>query len=386
MNHLIFLKEFLNKRAAFPFFKRIAFKGTMLHKSAANQNEYPHEATLVRDVPGYLTIDLPETPTKLLKIKSMQGYYIDLSKFTDFSSYIKSVQGPGSRSNLRRYTGRLESCFAIRYQVYYGNMEKKEYNRLFNALRSMLIRRFEEKKESNYELPYLQEIQGSLYKLILEKKASLYVIYDGIKPISIRINMFKGPLAYYILSGYDIDYSRFHPGLIDMAKNTAWLFQNNFIMYDLLKGYKKYKSKWYTTPYNNYHYLVLHHRSFGNFLKFIWKLSRLQLREFILRLIRILHLNSLGKKAYKQLHSLMEKKRKIPQLIEVPEAEKEALLKNMTAIEIEGDTRYQYLRRPVYDKLFTLKWQYQNTRIYKNCDLPVFCLQNGKSRVFIRVQ
>lgn len=208
---------------------------------------------ILRDVPSYLEIEWEETKIKIKtqSLVTQKTYVVDLDHYRDSDAYLQKHFGPKSRSALRRYKKRLEQCFRIEYWVHYGAMDKIGYDVLFEQVRDLMERRFEQKKERNYELQHLEEIKNDVYPKLLEKQASIFVILADNKPISIRINLMHGKLAYYILSAFDPDYDLFRIGKLDMWQNIKWLIENGFEKYDLLKGYAYIKEDWADSIYDN---------------------------------------------------------------------------------------------------------------------------------------
>jgi len=135
--------------------------------------------------------------------------------------------------------------------VYYGEVDKIEYDALFEQLRNLMISRFDQKKEQNYELRHLEGIKNDVYPRLLEKQASIFVIYANGRPISIRLNLMKGRLAFYLMSAYDPNYELFRVGKLDMWQNIHWLMENDYEKYDLLKGYGYIKDRWSDSKFDN---------------------------------------------------------------------------------------------------------------------------------------
>jgi hypothetical protein len=244
-----------------------------------------------------------------------------------------------------RYQNRLNTCFNIKYISYYGSIEKEEYTKLFIALKELLIRRFNEKQEVNYELKHLSEFHEIIYDLILDCKANLYVIYDDETPISIRINMFKNKIAYYIISGYDIDYSKFHLGSIDMLKNIEWCINNDFEIYDLLKGYDYYKTKWATKTHDYFNYITYSRNSIVGLYTFVKEVIKYKFYRFFKK-YRIIS----KYKNFKKSIFGFNRNRKSKLSYHFSNFDKE-----MTSKTIEIDFKkneYSFLRKPVYDFLF----------------------------------
>ena len=45
--------------------------------------------------------------------------------------------------------------------------------------------------------------------MILEKKASLFVVYEDSNPIALRLNYFSENTLFHAITTFDIDYSKF---------------------------------------------------------------------------------------------------------------------------------------------------------------------------------
>ncbi|WP_170179716.1 GNAT family N-acetyltransferase [Flavivirga rizhaonensis] len=321
---------------------------------------------IFKDVSDYLDIELSEHSKSIVnnKIKTLNGHLIELHLFRDISEYLKKKFNSKSRSNLRRYENRLVTCFNIKYASYYGDITKEEYDMLFVVLKKMLIKRFAEKQENNYELQYLGGYYDVLYDMILKKKANLFVIYDGKKPISIRINMCKKKLIYYILSGYDIDYSKFHLGFIDMLKNIEWCMDNNFEIYDLLKGYDYYKTKWSTKTHDYYNHIIYRSNSIGILLIGQYFAIKEIIKYKSYRLFKKWNLHTKYKGLNKHIFRIKNftNNKKLPTILIDSNAK---TTDKIIEINIDKDNEYAFLRKPVYDFLFLVNTSIENVIIGK---------------------
>ncbi len=362
METAIFLKDFLERED--PWFTSRPGGGSSLGFNGSRFAGGPG-SLLVRDLPGYFKIHQPSLPgnVAVAPVPTQQGFYVDLARYGDSETYFREAFGTRSRSNLRRYRNRLENCFDIAYRDYYGAIETAEYNRLFETLEELLVRRFREKGEDNYELQHLGHFQAVLRDMILDKKAHLFVIYHGRKPISIRINMFRDKMAFYIISGYDIDYSKFHLGFIDMAMSIQWMFANGFQRYDLLKGYGYYKKKWTRDSYfcqDCYFYDKT--KPVASAVVRLMAL-RARLRYRVYRWLK----NQPAGRVAKSLRKTIAGPRKAggasPRVIEGDPGEipPEKLGRE---IDIENQPEFRYLRQPVYRFLFYSREAYGDIRVY----------------------
>lgn len=359
---ITFLKAFLTKNGLPPIYHEIIDDNKAFNSNIERDTDSIQEkrVLLVKDFPDYLNIRIRKKPNqKLKKVKTLKGHLIELKTFNSISEYLNRNFSSKSRSNLRRYNNRLEACFNIKYVSYYGNIEKQKYDSLFVALKDLLIKRFNEKKETNYELQYLDEFHDIVYPLILNKKANLFVIYDGDVPISIRVNMFKQTHAFYILSGYDIDYSKFHLGSIDMLKNIEWCINKDFEVYDLLKGYDYYKSKWATKSHNYYNHIIYNTNLASTNLIGIFVYNK---EKFKYKIYNSLKINQLKLKYKKIKKSIFGNNKKASVLLSNFIANNNI---EKTLINIQENNEYAILKRPLYNFLFLTNQSINDIKISK---------------------
>ncbi len=370
----VFLKELLSNRLRIPFGFVFKLPGRKEIFEPESIEESPRQMVMVKDVPDYLGFEFSPSGNTFQssKIKTLEGYYVALDNFEGYNDYLRQKIGAKRRSNLRKYLKRLEHCLDIRYTVYYGAIDQQEYYSLFKTLREFLIRRFAEKKEVNYEIPHLGEMEEIVYDLILQKKASLFVIYHNQRPISIRINMFYNDLAFYIISGYDIDYSAFHVGTIDMLKNIEWCFQSGFTRYDLLKGYFEYKRYWITHRYYNHNHLIYTPSKPLHLAKKTMIFATVNLRYRFLELSRQLYVYQGFKKLKRRVYNIRFGNSSVRYQWMTSEND----IESDSKINVFGNPEYNLLRRPVYDYLFHHKERLE--------DISVFTLKTHSNGFLIK--
>lgn len=359
---IVFLKELLADRLILPFGFMFSLHDHQNPVNIGAHNEANQQMLLVKDVPDYFTLHNtnPGNSLRNSKLRTLEGYYVELSEFEGYHHYLNRKISAKRRSNLRKYQKRLELCLDIQYTIYYGSIDRQEYHNLFKSLRGFLTRRFTEKKEVNYEMPHLQEMEEIVYDLILKKKASLFVIYHDKRPISVRINMFFQELAYYIISGYDIDYSAFHIGLIDMLKNIEWCFQAGFTRYDLLKGYPSYKRQWTTHRYYNYDHLIYNRGNILQLGKKALMFSTVNLRYRLLELSRQSGVYHSLKKIKRSFYGIRFKAPSAKYRWTAPDTS----IPGAGEIHVFEDPKYYSLHRPVYDYLFQHKERLEDIAVY----------------------
>lgn len=221
---------------------------------------FKNKVCLIYDVPQYFNFEI-NSSTKVIKtkkIKQYPGFSINLEKYKDFDTYFTSTFSKKTINRLRSYNRQLERNFSISYKMFYGSINKKEYDNIFVNFNRLLTKRFNNKKETNNNLNpnewnFYYDV---VYPLILEKKASLFVIYNEDKPIAIRLNYFSEDIIFDAIPVFDIEYSKFHLGKISIMKMLEWSFENDFKVYDFSKGFYDYKAKWSDKTYSfEYHLL-----------------------------------------------------------------------------------------------------------------------------------
>lgn len=179
---------------------------------------------------------------------------MNIEDFDSIKDYMSSQFGSKSRGEIRTYLRRLENCFNISYNLYFGEINKGEYNSLINKLEEMIIRRFSERGEKHQDMDDWDSLKIKTFEQINNKKASLFVIYDNYKPIDICLNYHYDSIMINSIRSYDIDYSKFRLGYIDIYKQLELCFENNYKIFDLCIGDMRYKRQWcnYTYLYNSH--------------------------------------------------------------------------------------------------------------------------------------
>lgn len=225
----------------------------------SNNTNLKNKIFLIYDVPEYFNIETNCTQKnlKVIKVKQYSGVLTDFKKYSDFNDYLLSTFSKKSRYKFKSYEKNLEKNFQISYSNYFGAILKEDYNIVFEEFYNLLKKRFEEKHETNNNLnPEEWNFYfDSTYQLILEKKASLFVIYSDSKPIAISLNYFSENIIFFAMTVFDIDYYAFNIGKVHLMKLYEWCFnEKNIKIFDLSKGDYDYKKRWGNLSYNfEYH-------------------------------------------------------------------------------------------------------------------------------------
>src|SRR5690606_562331 len=101
--------------------------------------DYKKKVLLIYDVPQYFIKNSKNRPQdlELKKINQYPGYLISLNRYTDLNDYLKQTFSKGSVQKFNRYKKRLESCFNIKEKMLIGNVDKTEYDVVFNHFKAL---------------------------------------------------------------------------------------------------------------------------------------------------------------------------------------------------------------------------------------------------------
>ena len=217
----------------------------------------------VADIPDFLNVLLKEKndDLKVKKIPQYKGYLIDLTKFKNAEDLFFQTLSRNPRKNFRSKKRKLESAHDISYSFHYGEIEKDYYDYLFEICYKLMEERFHEKKIYNRNLTKWKYYHDLFYPLILDKKASIFVISDQEKPITITLNFHVSDIVFSHIQIYDLDYSRYSMGDIAIFKNIEWCYRNDFNIWDFSKGATDNKLRWSNHVYQFNYNLFYDHKS-----------------------------------------------------------------------------------------------------------------------------
>lgn len=352
------------------------------NKSA--KTDFKSKCFLIYDVPEFFNVKTNSNTKnlKLKKAKQYPGFLINLNKHENFNTYFKSTFSKSSVQKFRRYNRRLEHCFSITYKMYYGEIDKKEYDFVFSYFNKLLTKRFDDKQTVNNNLnpEEWNFYYDVVYPLILEKKASLFVIYNDGIPITVRLNYFSEDIIFDAITVFDIDYSKFHIGKISIMKILEWAFDNNFNTFDFTKGYFDYKKKWGDLKYNFEYHIYYDSKSvittlIANYLHSYFKLKQ-YLRE-----------KEINTRLHKALFFLKNNKSNNANIYNIkPINNSDIEAKDTKEVDIKS-TENTFLRRIVFDYLYTSSENLKHVKLYKHINSPnSFILTGNKGSQIITLQ
>lgn len=219
-----------------------------------------NKVLLIYDVPEYTKITFAESDQKLTtdKVTQYPGFLIDLSAFKDINNYMADTFSKSSRYKLNKYKKKLESCFNIEYKMFYGEITKEEYNIVFEQFETLLNKRFQQKGIINNNLDpaewnFYKEVT---YPMILENDATLFVTYNENQIIGVTLNYINNNTLIDAITVFDVDYSKFNLGSVNIMKLIEWCLENKFDKLDFSKGYFDYKKRWSNLEYRFEYHLI----------------------------------------------------------------------------------------------------------------------------------
>ncbi|RNC88674.1 MAG: GNAT family N-acetyltransferase [Allomuricauda sp.] len=236
-----------------------------------------------RLVPGYMELDMVPSDSNFKKVipQINWGYAINLSDISSIDTYLEKQFKSKYRSIIRRYVNRLEHCFDISYQLYYGEIDPEVYHSIMDSLRGMITERFGQRQEIHKDLKRWDILVEETFKKISKKRASLFVIYDRKHPIQISLNYHFDKILFSAISSYDVSYSKFGLGHVEIYKQLQWCISNNLCLYEMGVGGMDYKRRWSNTIYQYQHYVVYPKKRFVAKLLASAEIKRVALKEYL---------------------------------------------------------------------------------------------------------
>jgi Acetyltransferase (GNAT) domain len=233
--------------------------------SKTDNDDFKNNVFLIRDIPSYYNTDelAGSSTLKLKKVFQYEGYKTEMREHDNIEHYTQTIFKSNSRSKLRKNIKRLEACFDVKYVMYHGIISKEDFTVIFNKFYELLERRYANKQESCGELnPILWNYYCELgYAMILEKTASVFVIYNNTDPIGISFNYHFNDILIEGLKVFDIDYYKFNIGHTLVFKLMDWCFSNNVETYDFTYGDFEHKRRWSSSTYQTHHYIFYDSKS-----------------------------------------------------------------------------------------------------------------------------
>lgn len=251
-------------------------------KKDPNRLAPSHKSFSVALIPDYCNPEFIDSSLFVGKTRKQinLGYSILLTEGFDIDAYLKK-QLKSNYRNLKKRHLRLEQCFNVRYSVFHGIIDKKEYLFLMESLKRMLVRRFDQRNDKNEKLDEWNEILFNTYDQIIKKKASLFVIYDDDLPIDISLNYHFDKIMFGAISSYELEYYKFGMGSIEKFKMLEWCLSEGYKILEFGYGDLDYKRTWCNNIYQFKYQVVYNRNSILAILFAKMELLKLSLKEFL---------------------------------------------------------------------------------------------------------
>ncbi|TBN06504.1 GNAT family N-acetyltransferase [Hyunsoonleella flava] len=325
---------------------------------------YKKKALVIYDVLPHLQKNNNEIPKNLEILKSVQypGFLINLKKFKNIDDYLLHTFSKNTRAKMRRFSRRLDECFDLTTKMYFGDIDKTEYEFIFKKFLLLLQKRFADKGIYNNNI---QQSEWNFYKevaypLIQDKKASLFVIYNKNEPIAIKFIYHSTNIAIDAITVFDIDYSKFNLGYVNNLKFVSWCFDNDISILDFSKGYFDYKKRMCTLQYDfEYHILFdkksIRAKSIAYAYYYMFEVKAYLRRKKI---------NTIFHKIFYQL-----KKNNVPEIkinFEILKLDTLPDNNDIVQIDIHKNEKFTLMKKHVYDFQYLAVKPYQQIKVYKH--------------------
>jgi len=382
LSNVDFLELLLKPKKFTVHFKEIINKITKTSLYTAHSNTpvaTDEKVKLFFDIPDYLAITFQpkDHRTKVKKLTTYKGSFITLSNYKNLEEYLKCNFSHKKRYSFRHSKKILEKCFNIHYKVYYGAIEKSEYDRLFEIFPQMIKKRFDLLRLEHHDLTVWDRYAQNGFSLINNKKAVLFVIYDGNTPISIALNPVLHKAMYGYIRAFDIDYSKFYVGFIDLILQLEWCFNNNMEVFDLLKGFYSYKSNFTDNTYYFTKYIVYNPRSLTAITIAYSHILKTKSFYFLIRFLKKIKVDIL-------YHNTIKKKQERKNVLQ-RNVENKIIVEHNVALDASkdyftvalDDAAYAFLKKPVYDFLYINQESINSIEVIKLKDITETYLIKG---------
>lgn len=331
----------------------------------------------IQIIPKYLDITYHPNLRKMVVNEFRLGYVSKLNEFQDVKSYVLSQYQKNAKPILKKIK-RLETCFNINYTLFFGDIDRNQYDFLMESLKGMLTKRFIQRNDSNYRLNEWKDLHDSTYDLIKQKKASLFVIYNNDEPIQINLQYHFKDILISSIASYNIDYQVFGLGNTAVYKQIEWCINNNYTIYDQGHGDLPYKRRWSNLIYNFDHHIVYSKNDLMSILKAYIEYIKVMLKGLLRKKkvdYSLKRMKDYFSKKKPMEFNTIEKSYKFLEIENFEDEFKSFSLINWKSIE------YEFLIRIVYDFLYYNFEHYNDIEVYQNNSQKNKFIFRGKNSI-----
>lgn len=380
--------DFLQLRKVCPIYEGV--RNTTTDEIVRSNEIAPDEHSsntiyVVNYIPPFLEPQIRQADKRRLKAITMNyfyGFMADLRNQSTLDDYLKEKMSSKSRTKVKSYVRKLEACYPISYKLYFGEISSAHYDFLFSKFQEFLKSRFLQRGDTHELLPHWKSIRQDSYEMIRNKTASLFVIYNDKEPIDICLNYHTGNVMHNGIRSYDIAYSKFRLGYIDILKQLQWCFENGIHLFDLGVGDMDYKRHWCNVIYDFEH--QIHYRKGKAWVKLV-----------AITLARFYETKEYLKK--KELHKFYHKIRKLfKKTTNRPELNKEKKMeilsdgpssdqKSMTPLDLKDEANF-LMKKSVCDFQYAYLEPSNEINVYKlNEDSEVYLIKGKTNEQWLRM-
>lgn len=348
------------------------------YKLFEKENDYKGKAFLIYDILSNKQKEEhhQNTNLKIKKVTQYKGYLSSLYDITDFENYFSTQFSSKSRTNLRKYVKRLETNFNVHFNVFYGDITQEEYDTIFSKLFGLIDKRFSGLELENDVLKLKNYYYDLCYKMVLDKEASINVLYIDNEPIAICISFLSREHLYFAITTFDTDFSRYNLGHVLIMKIMDWCFKNERKIFDFSKGPADYKNRWANGSYDFENHILYD----GTSLKSIVVGNYLYYYFVFKQRLRDLNVNWL----YSKIKFYLRKKPvRIKNEINIQKLSEKEINISDCNVELVALKNYNKIKPIVYDLLYSKPQPVTNINLYKFKDREEFIIK-GKA-IFCKV-
>ena len=212
----------------------------------------------------------------------ISGAGILLDESYTIESYLEKHTKRQLRKNLRKSLKQLEASCKVTYEYNCGKISEEKCDFLLKSLHKMIEDRFGVANTNHVFMMEWDSNIKNLHELISQKKTSLFVVYDGEKPISISLNRhINNSILFSETHSYDAEYSKFGLGHIDNYMLLSWCINNHFDFLDLGIGVFDYKKKWCNAFYKIEYHIYYKKNSVKAKAIALFEIYKIHIKNFI---------------------------------------------------------------------------------------------------------
>jgi hypothetical protein len=171
------------------------------------------------------------------------GFAIQLPPQATSGEFLRNQLGKKPYKNLRQDIQRLERDYQIDFQTYFGSIEDSKYEFLMQTLKSFIQERFKGRTNKHSALNKWEQYEKSVRQMILNKKASIFVLLNKDIPICVSLNYHYHDIFVASIISFNNDFFSYSLGKQMFVKQIDWCYANNYSLIDLGWGSFDYKIK-----------------------------------------------------------------------------------------------------------------------------------------------